>query len=155
RSTIRVATKVGLTRPDGLWIPDGRARHLAAACEASRVALGVDRIDLYQLHAPDPRVPFATSVRALAPLQEAGAIDRIVLCNVTVGQIEEASRICPIAAVQVELNVWNDDQLLSGVVSYCAAHDIQLIAHRPLGGAQRARRLAADPVLRAIAERHA
>ena len=56
RSHIRVATKGGLTRPQGGWVPDGRARHLTAACEASRRALGVERIHLYQLHVPDPRV---------------------------------------------------------------------------------------------------
>ena len=71
RSTIRVATKGGLTRPQGGWVPDGRARHLTAACEASRRALGVERIHLYQLHAPDPRVPLSTSVRALDALKRA------------------------------------------------------------------------------------
>ena len=90
RSRIAVATKGGLTRPNGEWVPDGRARHLAAACEASRRALGVERIDLYQLHAPDPRTPFSTSVRALAALKRDGLIDAIGLCNVTVGQIEDA-----------------------------------------------------------------
>ena len=71
RSRVRIATKGGLTRPDGRWVPDGRARHLAGACEASLRALGVERIHLYQLHAPDPRVPLATSVRALATLRRA------------------------------------------------------------------------------------
>ena len=68
-ATIRVATKGGLTRPHGQWIPDGRARSLIAACQASLRALDVSRIPLYQLHAPDPRVPFATSVRALDALK--------------------------------------------------------------------------------------
>ena len=67
--TVVVATKGGMTRPGGLWITDGRARHLADACRASREALGVERIQLYQLHAPDPRTPLATSVRALEDLQ--------------------------------------------------------------------------------------
>jgi aryl-alcohol dehydrogenase-like predicted oxidoreductase len=71
-SRVRVATKGGLTRPGGRWVADGRARHLAAACAASRKALGVERISLYQLHAPDPRTPLATSVRALAALQRDG-----------------------------------------------------------------------------------
>ena len=90
RSTISVATKGGMTRPEGRWQPDGRARHLREACEASVKALGVERIDLYQLHAPDPRVPFTTSVRALATLKDEGLVERIGLCNVKVGQIEEA-----------------------------------------------------------------
>ena len=90
RSRIGVATKGGLTRPDGRWAADGRARHLIAACAASRRALGVERIHLYQLHAPDPRTPLATSVRALAALKRDGYVESIGLCNVTVGQIEEA-----------------------------------------------------------------
>ena len=94
RARVRVATKGGLTRPDGRWVPNGRARHLAAACEASRRALGVERIHLYQLHAPDPRTPLATSVRALAALQRDGLVESIGLCNVTVGQIEEARAHC-------------------------------------------------------------
>ena len=154
RGSIVVATKGGLTRPNGQWVPDGRARHLRTACEASLKALGVERIDLYQLHAPDPRVPLSTSVRALASLREDGLIARIGLCNVTVGQIEEARRITEIAAVQVELSVWHDDNLLNGVVQYCAEHDIQLIAYRPLGGSRRVRQLRHEPALRELAERH-
>src|SRR5206468_10720830 len=69
RSRVLVATKGGLTRPHGEWVADGRARHLAAACEASLRALDVERIHLYQLHAPDPRTPLSTSVRALASLK--------------------------------------------------------------------------------------
>ena len=115
RARIVVATKGGLTRPEGRWIANGRARHLAAACEASRRALGVDRIHLYQLHAPDPRTPLATSVRALASLKRDGLIESIGLCNVNVGQIEEARRITEIAAVQAELSIWNDESILGGV----------------------------------------
>ena len=154
RSTIQVATKGGLTRPNGEWIPDGRAKHLAAACEASCRALGVARIDLYQLHAPDPRSNFATSVRALAALQRDGLIDRVGLCNVTVGQLEEARRIVDIAAVQVELNAWNDSNFLSGIVDHCLRNAIQVIASRPLGGVGRRRRTESDPLLAAIAARH-
>src|SRR5712691_7218165 len=69
---VTVATKGGLRRPDGRWVRDGRARHLLAACEQSRAALGVSRIELYQLHAPDPHVPLAASMRALAALQQQG-----------------------------------------------------------------------------------
>jgi aryl-alcohol dehydrogenase-like predicted oxidoreductase len=74
KSAIRVATKGGLTRPDGRWEADGRGRSLTAACEASLRALDASRIDLYQLHAPDPRVPLATSVRALHALRRRGLI---------------------------------------------------------------------------------
>lgn len=154
RSEVQVATKGGLTRPGGRWETDGRAKYLAARCEDSRRALGVDRIDLYQLHAPDPRTPLATSVRALAALQRAGLVGAIGLCNVTVGQIEEARRIAEIDSVQVELSVWRDDHFLSGVADYCVVNRLRLLASRPLGGPARRARTQADPVLLAVARRH-
>ncbi len=153
-SRILLATKGGLTRPGGRWVADGRARYLAAACEASRRALGVDRIHLYQLHAPDPRTPLSTSVRALASLKRDGLIESIGLCNVNVGQIEEARSITEIASVQSELSIWNDDNILSGVADYCVTNGIQLLAYRPLGGPQRRRRTLSDPVLTTLAARH-
>jgi aryl-alcohol dehydrogenase-like predicted oxidoreductase/histidinol phosphatase-like enzyme/predicted kinase len=154
RSRIVVATKGGLTRPQGAWVPDGRARHLIAACVASRRALRVDRLSLYQLHAIDPRTALVTSVRALDQLQRDGAIEAIGLCNVTVGQIEEARGITSIASVQVELSLWRRENILNGVVALCLANGIQLLAHRPLGGRQGVRRTAADPLLRELAARH-
>jgi aryl-alcohol dehydrogenase-like predicted oxidoreductase/histidinol phosphatase-like enzyme/predicted kinase len=154
RSQVHVATKGGLTRPDGHWEADGRAKHLAARCEDSRRALGVDRIHLYQLHAPDPRTPLATSVRALAALKRDGLIDAIGLCNVTVGQIEEARRITEIDSIQIELSVWHDEHFLSGVAEYCVAHGLRLLAYRPLGGPLRRRRTMTDPALAEIARRH-
>src|SRR5262245_2496070 len=122
RSRVRVGTKGGLTRPGGRWMADGRAKHLREACERSVAALGVERLDLYQLHAPDPRTPLATSVRALEQLKRDGLIEAIGLCNVTVGQIEEARRIAEIDSIQVELSVWHDHHFLSGVVEHCLAN---------------------------------
>jgi aryl-alcohol dehydrogenase-like predicted oxidoreductase/histidinol phosphatase-like enzyme/predicted kinase len=154
RSRILVATKGGLIRPNGRWVADGRARHLVAACEASRRALGMQRLPLYQLHAPDPRTPLSTSVRALASLQRDGLVEAIGLCNVNVGHIEEARRIVPIDSVQVELSLWHDESLLSGVVEYCTANQIRLLAYRPLGGARRRRRILSDPLLADLARRY-
>jgi aryl-alcohol dehydrogenase-like predicted oxidoreductase/histidinol phosphatase-like enzyme len=153
-SRVHVATKGGLTRPGGRWVPDGRARHLAAACAASRKALGVERIFLYQLHAPDPRTALATSVRALAALQRDGLVEQIGLCNVSLGELREALDLAPIAAVQVELSPWQDASLRGGVVELCAERGLLLLAHRPLGGAENRRRLVNDPALAAVAERH-
>src|SRR5262245_23919054 len=151
--TITVATKGGLVRPGGRWVPDGRAMHLYTACEASLPALDLPAIDLYQLHAIDPRVPLETSVRALAELQEAGLIRRIGLSNVTVSQIKSAQKIAQVESVQVSLSVFDDENLRNGVVEYCRDHGIQLIAYRPLGGS-RQKRQARDPVIAEIAARH-
>jgi aryl-alcohol dehydrogenase-like predicted oxidoreductase/histidinol phosphatase-like enzyme/predicted kinase len=154
RPRIGVATKGGMVRPSGRWEHDARAKHLTAACEASLRALDVPRIHLYQLHAPDPDVPLATSVRALASLKRAGLIESVGLCNVTVGQIEEARRIVEIDAVQVELSVWHEHNVLGGVVPYCVKEGIRLLAYRPLGGVGRVRKTASDPTLADIARRH-
>jgi aryl-alcohol dehydrogenase-like predicted oxidoreductase/histidinol phosphatase-like enzyme len=154
RSRITVAGKGGLTRPAGRWEPDGRAKHLAAACERSCRALDVNAIDLYQLHTPDPAVPLATSIRALDRLKRNGVIKAIGLSNVNVGQIDEARRIADISSIQVELSVWHDASVLNGVVEYCLTHGLTLLAHRPLGGRKSRGRVASEPTLRAIADRH-
>jgi len=153
RSKVEVATKGGLQRPGGKWVADAKAKSLRGACEASRRALGVQVIDLYQLHAVDPKTPFETSVRALASLQKDGLVRRIGLCNVTVGQIAAAREIAEIASVQVSVSPLDDENLRNGVAEYCRDHGIRLIAYRPLGG-ERVTRLAKDPVLGEVAARH-
>lgn len=152
RSAITIATKGGLTRPGGAWVPDGRAKALRSACEASCSALGVEQIDLYQLHAPDPRVPFLTGVRALAKLQQDGLIREIGLCNVGLAQVQAAREVAQIASVQVELSAVADSPLRNGVAEYCREHGIRLIAHSPLGGPRKRARLAKIPALREVAE---
>jgi len=94
-----VATKGGLLRPrPSAWDPDGRPEHLKRALDGSLKRLRVERIDLYQLHAPDTKVKFADSVGALADGQRAGKIRHVGLSNVSVAQLEEARRICPIVS---------------------------------------------------------
>ena len=154
RARIIVATKGGMRRPDGAWVIDGRAKHLRDACEASRRALDVDTIDLYQLHAVDPKTKIETSVRALARLREQGKIRDVGLCNVTVSQIRAAQSIVPIASVQVSVSPFDDENLRNGVAEYCRDHGILLIAYRPLGG-ERVRQLARDDALSSIATKHA
>jgi aryl-alcohol dehydrogenase-like predicted oxidoreductase/predicted kinase/histidinol phosphatase-like enzyme len=153
RARITVATKGGMRRPNGAWVVDGRAKHLREACEASRRALAVDTIDLYQLHAVDPRTSLETSVRALARLQEEGKIREIGLCNVTVSQIQAARSVVAIASVQVSLSPLDTENLKSGVAEYCRDQGIRLIAHRPLGG-ERVKSLSRDAALSAIAAKH-
>ena len=99
-----VATKGGLERPNGAWTRNARPAHLRAACEASLKALGRDRIDLYQLHAPDSVVPLVESVGELARLQREGKIANVGLSNVSVSEIDEARAVVPIVSVQ---NRWN------------------------------------------------
>ncbi len=154
RATVEVATKGGIKRPKGAWVSDAKAKSLRAACEASLGALGVDAIDLYQLHAVDPKTPLETSVRALASLKADGKVKRVGLCNVTVGQIKAARETVEIDSVQVSLSVLDDDSLRNGVAEYCRDQGIRLIAYRPLGGVDKVARLSRDDVLKEVAERH-
>lgn len=151
---VTVATKGGLTRPNGRWIPDGRRKSLEAACLRSKEALGFDILGLYQLHAVDPRVPLARSVRALAHLRERGHVERIGLCNVTVHQVEQALAITQIDSVQVALNPFTTDSIRNGVVEFCRDRGILLLAHTPLGGVTGARRLDRREPFLHLAQRH-
>jgi aryl-alcohol dehydrogenase-like predicted oxidoreductase len=153
RDEVTVATKGGLTRPGGRWESDGRPEHLRTACERSLQALEVECIDLYQLHAPDLRVPLADSVGALADLQREGKIRGVGLSNVSVPQIWEASSIVPITSVQNRLNPFFREALSQGVVGYCESRGIGFLAYSPIGGGRLNRKLPTHPVLQPMAAR--
>jgi aryl-alcohol dehydrogenase-like predicted oxidoreductase/predicted kinase len=151
-SGARVVTKGGMARPAGAWVADGRAKTIRADCEASLTALDGLAIDLYLIHAPDPRTPWRTSVRALAGLVDAGLVRHVGLSNVSRPQLDEALELAPIAAVQVSLSTFDDRALRGGVVDRCAELGITVIAHSPLGGPRRVGRLARNEVLAGVAD---
>ena len=153
RNDVIVATKGGVTRPAGRWETDGRPEHLRAACEQSLKALGRERIDLYQLHAPDPNVPLVESVGALAELQREGKIRWIGLSNVSVAQIREAETVARVTSVQNRLNPFFREALVEGVVEYCAGRGIGFLAYSPTGGGRLNHKLPAHPVLQPMAAR--
>jgi aryl-alcohol dehydrogenase-like predicted oxidoreductase len=156
-----IATKGGLLRtPDGGWPPDGRPEHLREACEGSLRRLRLDRIDVYQLHRPDPRVPLADSLGTLAELRDEGKIRHVGLSNVSVAQLREAQAIVPIVSVQNLYNV--ADRRSEDVLEACGADGLAFFPWYPLGGngelgspggplAQVATRLAATPAQVALA----
>jgi aryl-alcohol dehydrogenase-like predicted oxidoreductase/predicted kinase len=150
----RIVSKGGMTRPDGGWVADGRAKAIAADCEASLEALDGLPIDLYLIHAPDPRTAWRTSVRALARLPDQGLVRWIGLANVSRTQLDEALELAPIAAVQVALSPFDHKALRGGIVSRCAELGLTVIAHSPLGGPGRSGGLAGRPGLAQIAARH-
>ncbi len=149
----RVVTKGGMTRAGGGWVPDGRAKAVVADCEASLTALDGLAIDLFLLHAPDPRTPWSTSVRALARLLDEGLARRVGLSNVNRRQLDEALELIPVAAVEVAVSVYDDRALRGGIVERCTEQKIAVIAHSPLGGPRRAGALARRGPLAEIAER--
>ena len=126
-----IATKGGFERPGpGRWEPAGRPDRLKRCCESSLMRLKLERIDLYQLHTVDPKVPIEDSVAALAELQEEGKIRHIGLSNVTVEQIERAHQIAPVVSVQNHYNV--ADRASEDVVRFCEENGLAFFAYFPL-----------------------
>lgn len=152
-SEVLVATKGGIIRTGSRWLNDGSRSHLLAACDASLRALGVERIDLYQLHAPDPSVPFEESVGALAELRHQGKIRWVGLSNVSVAEIQAAEAIVPIMAVQNRLNPYFREALSDRVLQYCTERGIAFLAYSPTGGGRLNLKLPTHPVLQPMAAR--
>ncbi len=141
KTGVTIATKGGLKRPGGSWTRDASPAHLRAACEASLTALGRDSIDLYQLHAPDPKVKVTDSLGALARLREEGKIKAVGLSNVTVDEIKAAEEIVPIASVQNRWNPGDRSPEEDGVLAYCTERKIAFLPYSPFGGARGAKSL--------------
>ncbi len=154
RDSIFIATKGGLIRPEGRWENNARPDHLRKACERSLVALGTERIDLYQLHAPDPAVPLADSVGALADLQQEGKIRWVGLSNVSVAQIDEAGTILSVVTVQNRLNPFFPEAIHDGVVTHCAKLGIGFLAYSPVGGGRLHKKLPEHATITEIAGRY-
>jgi pyridoxine 4-dehydrogenase len=146
-----IATKAGFMRPGpGRWEINGKPEYLKAQAEKSLRLLGLERIELFQLHRIDPEVPLADQLGALVELQAEGKIGRIGLSEVTVPQIEAAREITPIATVQ---NLYNlADRGAEPVLDYCQREDIGFIPWFPMATGRLAKR--GGPLQR-IADEHA
>jgi aryl-alcohol dehydrogenase-like predicted oxidoreductase len=143
-----IATKGGLLRSGaGEWAPDGRPEHLRAALEDSLRTLRLERIDLYQLHRPDPRVPYEESVGALAELQREGKIRHIGVSNVSRDLLARARRVATIVSVQNRYNPLErgDDPL----IDLCERESIAYLPWAPVGQGH-----VGHPVLDAVGRRN-
>jgi len=143
-----IGTKGGFTRPGRSWRADGRPAHLRAALDGSLQRLRLERIDLYQFHTPDPRVPFAESIGTLADAQRAGKIRHIGLSNVSVAQLAEAERLVEVVSVQNEYNL--NDRASEDVLAACTQRGIAFIPWYPLGAGSALR----AAKLKRVAARH-
>lgn len=138
REGLVIATKGGLRRTrSGGWPEDGRPEKLREACEGSLARLRLDRIDLYQLHAPDPKVPIEESVGELARLREEGKIRHVGLSNVSVGELERARRIVPIVSVQNRYSL--AERSSEDVLETCGREGLAFLPWFPLASGSLAR----------------
>ena len=128
-----IATKGGLTRPGpNEWVPNGRPEHLKQAVEGSLKRLRLERIDLYQLHTVDPKVPMEASLGALKEMQDAGKIRHVGLSNVDPEEIVRARKILPIVSVQNRYNI--EDRKSGKALVYCEREGLGFMPWFPIGG---------------------
>src|SRR5437773_6380938 len=128
-----IATKGGSTRPSpGQWVPDGRPEYLAQAVDKSLKRLKLERIDLYQLHRIDRKVPVEESLGALKAAQDAGKIRHVGLSEVTVAQIEQSKKVMPIVSIQNRYNITDRDS--EAALNYCQKEKMGFIPWAPIGG---------------------
>jgi aryl-alcohol dehydrogenase-like predicted oxidoreductase len=126
-----IATKGGLVRPGpSRWDADGRPEHLREACEGSLRRLRLEQIPLYQYHRPDPKVPLADSLGALAELKAEGKIRHIGVSNFSPEQVEEAQRIVPVVSVQNRYNV--NDRSSESVLDLCTQQALAFLPWAPI-----------------------
>src|SRR6267154_3665073 len=128
-----IATKGGQTRPGpGQWEQDGRPEYLAQAVDKSLKRLKLERIDLYQLHRIDPKVPVEESLGAIRKAQDAGKIRHVGLSEVTVAEIEQAKKVVPIVSIQNQYNI--SDRESEAALDYCEKEKMGFIPWAPIGG---------------------
>jgi len=147
---VTVATKAGLLRtPDGDWVEHGDPTYLKNEALVSRDRLGVESLDLLQLHAPDPDVSFEDSVAALGELRDRGVVENVGLSNVSVEQLERARDHVEVVSVQNQYNVGNREH--DPVLDACEDHGVAFLPYFPLGPGGFGD---AESVVRAVAEDH-
>jgi pyridoxine 4-dehydrogenase len=128
-----IATKGGLTRPGpGRWVPNGRPEYLTRCVENSLKRLQLERIDLYQLHRIDPKVPMEESLGALKKMQEAGKIGHVGLSEVSPEEIDRARKVLPIVTVQNQYNIGN--RKWEKTLTYCEKEGLGFMPWSPIGG---------------------
>src|SRR6266436_850950 len=148
-----IATKGGLTRPGpGQWAPNGRPEYLAQCIDKSLKRLKLERIDLYQLHRIDRKVPVEESLGALKAAQDAGKIRHVGLSEVSVAEIEQAKKVVPIVSIQNRYNI--TDRESEAALNYCEKEKMGFIPWAPIGGSGRRSLSKSATQLEAEAKRH-
>ena len=134
RDRVVIATKAGLVPIDATtYGRNGTPEHIRAACDASLGRLGIDTIDLYQLHRVDPEVPIEETWGAMAELVAAGKVRYLGLSEASVDEIKSADAVHPVSSVQSELSLWTEENVVNGVLALTEERGIGFLAYCPLG----------------------
>ena len=148
-----IATKGGLTRPGpGEWVPNCRPEYLSECVDKSLKRLKLERIDVYQLHTVDRKVPIEDSLGALKKAQDAGKIRHVGLSNVSTQEIERAKKVLPIVSIQNRYNI--EDRDSEDVLSYCEKEKMGFLPWAPVGGSGRGSLTKSGNPVEAEAKRH-
>jgi aryl-alcohol dehydrogenase-like predicted oxidoreductase len=154
RKDVLIATKGGLARPGGAWTNDARPKFLRESCEKSLKALGTDSIGLYQLHAPDSKVPLEDSMGELKRLQDEGKLRHIGVSNFDVDELERALGVVRIESVQNRCNPFQPEDYRDGVLAACEKHVLTYLPYSVVGGHRGQVRTADQPLLRELGKKY-
>lgn len=147
RDRVVIATKAGLVPIDATtYGRNGTPEHIRAACDASLGRLGIDTIDLYQLHRVDPEVPIEETWGAMAELVAAGKVRYLGLSEASVDEIKSADAVHPVSSVQSELSLWTEENVVNGVLALTEERGIGFLAYCPLGRGFLTGALSADTI---------
>jgi len=134
REKVFLATKfVNTWSPDGTMTQRGDREYCLSACDASLKRLGVDQIDLYYAHRPDPKVDVTETVGALKELKDAGKVKYIGVSEYNIDQLTRANKVVHIDALQIEFSPWTPDIVSNGILKWCEENGTDVVAYSPLG----------------------
>lgn len=147
---VLIATKCGLDRPGGAWTNDARPQFLRESCEKSLKALGVERIGLYQLHAPDPKVPLEESMGELKRLKDEGKIAHVGVSNFDADELRRALKVVRVESLQNRCNPFDSEDYSGGLLRLCEQEGITYLPYSVVGGHRGQTRTAEQPLLREL-----
>jgi len=152
--SVTVATKGGLRRPAGEWTRDARPQSLREACEKSLAALGCEAIFLYQLHAPDPKVPLEDSIGEFSRLKEEGKILHVGLSNVNAAELRRAQKIVRVESVQNRCNPFDSADYFDGILQACEDSGVSYLPYSTVGGFRSQGRVGDQPLLNELSKKY-
>ena len=153
RDRVFIATKAGSTRPGGGWGENGDPEYIRATALASLAALGVERLDLLQLHSPDATVPIEKTMEAFARLKDDGKVRMVGVSNVSVELLDRAQSVVEIVSVQNEYSPYILDPERDGVFAACIERGLAFLPFSPFGGPERAKEVGTQGAFQAVAVR--